>query len=67
MLTFAGFVSSFGKFVAIFAITQLPLAIMEGAISALLFKYVIEVKSDILIEMKVLEDSVVRKLRGLPA
>lgn len=67
VLTFAGFVSSFGKFVAIFAITQLPLAIMEGAISALLFKYVIEVKSDILIEMKVLEDSVVRKLRGLPA
>jgi cobalt/nickel transport system permease protein len=67
VLTFAGFVSSFGKFASIFAITQLPLAIMEGAVSALLFKYVIEVKSDILIEMKVLEDSVVRKLRGLPA
>ena len=67
VLTFGTFLSSFGKFVAVFAITQVPLAIMEGAVSALLFKYVIEVKSDILVEMKVLEDSLVRKLRGLPA
>jgi cobalt/nickel transport system permease protein len=65
VLTYGSFLSSFGKFVAIFAITQVPLAIIEGAISALLFKYVIEVKSDILVEMKVLEDSLVRKLRGL--
>lgn len=66
-LTFAGFMSSFGKFAAVFAITQLPLAIMEGAVSALLFKYVVNVKSDILVEMKVLEDAVVRKLRGTSA
>ena len=45
----------------------MPLAIMEGAVSALLFKYVVNVKSDILVEMKVLEESVVRKLRGLSA
>ena len=61
------FLSSFGKFAAVFAVTQLPLAIMEGAVSALLFKYVVNVKSDILVEMKVLEDSVVRKLRGISA
>jgi cobalt/nickel transport system permease protein len=67
VLTFGSFFSSFGKFAAIFAITQVPLAIIEGAVSALLFKYVIEVKSDILIEMKVLNESVIRKLRGLPA
>ncbi|AKB75626.1 Substrate-specific component CbiM of cobalt ECF transporter [Methanosarcina lacustris Z-7289] len=67
VLTFAGFMSSFGKFVAIFAITQVPLAIMEGAVSALLLKYVINVKSDILVEMKVIEASVVRKIRGLSA
>ncbi|WP_292388610.1 energy-coupling factor ABC transporter permease [Methanosarcina sp. UBA5] len=67
VLSFAGFLSSFSKFVAIFAITQVPLAIVEGAVSALLFKYVIEVKSDILVEMHVLEDSVVRKIRGLSA
>src|SRR5665647_243637 len=54
-------------FAAVFAFTQVPLAIMEGAVSALLFKYVVDVKSEILVEMKVLEDSVVRKLRGLSA
>jgi cobalt/nickel transport system permease protein len=65
VLTFGTFLSSLGKFAAIFAITQIPLAIIEGAVSALLFKYVIEVRSDILVEMKVLEDSLVRKLKGL--
>jgi cobalt/nickel transport system permease protein len=67
ILTYGGFLSSFGKFAAIFAITQVPLAIVEGAISALLFKYVIEVKSDILIEMKVIGEPLLRKLRGLSA
>jgi cobalt/nickel transport system permease protein len=67
VLTFGAFLSSFGKFATVFAFTQIPLAIMEGAISALLFKYVVEVKSDILIEMHVLEDSVVRKIRGISA
>lgn len=67
VLTFAGFMSSFSKFAFIFAVTQVPLAIMEGAVSALLFKYVINVKSDILVEMKVLDDSVVKKLRGSSA
>jgi cobalt/nickel transport system permease protein len=67
VLTLGAFLSSFSKFAAVFAFTQLPLAIMEGAVSALLFKYVIEVKSDILIEMKVIEESVVRKVRGLSA
>ena len=67
VLTFAGFMSSFGKFAIIFAWTQVPLAIMEGAVSALLFKYVVNIKSDILVELKVLEDAVVRKLRGTSA
>lgn len=67
VLTFGAFLSSFSKFAAVFAFTQLPLAIIEGAVSALLFKYVVDVKSDILVEMKVLEDSVVRKLRGISA
>jgi cobalt/nickel transport system permease protein len=67
VLAFGPFFSSFSKFLAIFAITQVPLAIMEGAVSALLFKYVIEIKSDILIEMKVLDESLIRKIRGLSA
>ena len=66
ILNYVGFFSSFSKFLEVFAITQIPLAIIEGAVSALLFKYVIEVKSDnILVEMKVLNESLVRKLRGL--
>lgn len=67
VLTFAGFMSSLGKFAGIFALTQVPLAIVEGAVSALLFKYVVNVKSDILVEMKVIEDAVVKKLRGTSA
>jgi cobalt/nickel transport system permease protein len=67
ILTFGSFLSSFSKFVAVFAITQVPLAIIEGAVSALLFKYVVEVKSDILIEMKIIGEPLVRKLRGLSA
>jgi len=65
LLNYVGFFSSFSKFLEVFAITQVPLAIIEGAVSALLFKYVIEVKSDILVEMKVLNESLVRKIRGL--
>ncbi|MGB9928134.1 MAG: energy-coupling factor ABC transporter permease [Methanosarcina sp.] len=67
VLTLAGFLASLKVFGAIFAATQLPLAVIEGAISALLFKYVVNVKSDILVEMKVLEAAVVRKLRGSSA
>lgn len=67
ILTLGGFLAALKIFGAIFALTQLPLAIIEGAVSALLFKYVVNVKSDILVEMKVLEDAVVRKLRGSSA
>jgi cobalt/nickel transport system permease protein len=67
VLNLGGFLSSFGNFAAIFAITQVPLAIIEGAISALLIKYVVEVKSDILIEMKVIGEPLLKKLRGLSA
>jgi cobalt/nickel transport system permease protein len=67
ILTLGGFFSSFDKFVAIFAITQVPLAIVEGAVSSLLFKYIVEAKSDLLVEMKVLGEPLVRKLRGLSA
>lgn len=60
-----GFAVSFGRFATIFALTQVPLAIMEGAVTALLFKYVISVKSDILVELKVVEEAVVNKIKGV--
>lgn len=36
-----GFASSFAKFGAVFAVTQIPLAVIEGLLTALLFGYVL--------------------------
>jgi cobalt/nickel transport system permease protein len=58
-----GIFASFKAFAAIFAITQVPLAIIEGAITALIFKYVLQVKSDVLVKLNVISDAGVRKLR----
>ncbi len=35
----------------IFAITQIPLAIVEGVVLALVFKYIVALKPDILIRL----------------
>jgi cobalt/nickel transport system permease protein len=48
-----GFLTSFISFLSIFALTQLPLAVMEGCIIALVFKYIIQLRSDILVDLKV--------------
>ncbi|WML66718.1 MAG: cobalt transport system permease protein, cbiM [Methanoregula sp. SKADARSKE-2] len=40
--------TSFLAFFAIFAITQIPLAIVEGSILALVFKYIVQMKPEIL-------------------
>ncbi|MDD2438898.1 MAG: energy-coupling factor ABC transporter permease [Methanosarcinaceae archaeon] len=61
----AEFLILFEKFATVFAVTQVPIAIMEGAVTALLFKYVINVKSDILVELKVVEAAVVNKIKGV--
>ena len=47
-----GVVASFVEFFAIFAVTQIPLAIVEGCILTLVFKYIIQLKPDILITLK---------------
>jgi cobalt/nickel transport system permease protein len=60
-----GVIVSFKAFAAIFALTQIPLAIMEGAITALIFKYVIQVKSDVLIKLEVINEKTVHKIREL--
>jgi cobalt/nickel transport system permease protein len=46
-----GIVSSFVLFMGIFAITQIPLAIVEGVVLALVFKYIVALKPDILIRL----------------
>jgi cobalt/nickel transport system permease protein len=58
-----GFVGAFSAFAAIFAVTQIPLAIIEGAIIALVFKYIVELKPEILTSLNLLSESAIQKLR----
>ena len=62
-----GFMGSFKAFATVFAVTQVPLAIIEGAITALIFKYIIQVKSDALARLNVLSDAMLSKIRGSTA
>src|SRR5512136_802133 len=48
-----GVLASFWAFAAVFAVTQVPLAIVEGVITALMFKYIVQLRSDVLIKMNV--------------
>jgi cobalamin biosynthesis protein CbiM len=58
-----GFLTSFTTFAAIFALTQVPLALMEGIIIALTFKYIIQARADILLKLKVLTADQVRRVQ----
>ena len=60
--TQGGFLVSFGTFFAIYAVTQVPLAILEGALIALVFKYIVQSRSDILVKLKVLTPVQVTKI-----
>ena len=62
-----GVFTSFKAFAAVFALTQVPLAIMEGAVTALIFKYVIQVKSDVLVKLNVISETGVQKIREMAA
>jgi len=46
----------------IFAVTQIPLAIIEGVIIALTFKYIIQSRPDILVRLDVLSEEQVKKI-----
>jgi cobalt/nickel transport system permease protein len=59
-----GAVSSFVIFMGIFAITQIPLAIVEGIILALVFKYIVQLKPDILIRLNIFPESAINAARG---
>lgn len=60
-----GVLASFKAFATIFAFTQVPVAIIEGAITVLIFKYVIQVKSDVLVKLDVLSEVGLRKIKEL--
>jgi len=59
-----GIASSFVLFLAIFALTQVPLAIVEGIVLALVFKYIVALKPDILVRMKIFSEAQIARARG---
>ncbi|HOX34360.1 MAG TPA: energy-coupling factor ABC transporter permease [Methanoregulaceae archaeon] len=59
-----GFGTSFILFMGIFAVTQVPLAIVEGIVLALVFKYIIALKPDILIRLKIFSEAQITTARG---
>ena len=62
-----GFVGALSAFAVIFAVTQVPLAIIEGAVIALVFKYIVQLKPEILTGLNLLSESTVKKLREAAA
>jgi cobalt/nickel transport system permease protein len=58
-----GVLASFQAFLAVFAITQVPLAIVEGAVSALMFKYIVQLRSDVLLRLNVASPRIIKKLK----
>ena len=58
-----GVLTSLKAFLGVFAITQIPLAIIEGAISALMFKYIIQLRGDVLLKLNVASPSTIKKLQ----
>jgi cobalt/nickel transport system permease protein len=59
-----GIMSSFILFMGIFAITQVPLAIVEGVVLALVFKYIVQLKPDILLRLKVFPEEKISTARS---
>jgi cobalt/nickel transport system permease protein len=59
-----GIASSFVLFMGIFAVTQVPLAIVEGIVLALVFKYIVQLKPDILFRLKVFPEEKIRAARS---
>ena len=62
-----GAYASFEAFAAVFAITQVPLAAVEGAVTALMFKYIVELRSDVLVRMNVVSARAIARLREAAA
>ena len=59
--------ASFKAFAAVFAVTQVPLAIVEGVVTALMFKYIVQLRSDVLLRMKVLSSDAIKRLKEAAA
>ncbi len=62
--TAGGLAASFAAFLGVFAVTQVPLAIVEGLVFVVIFKYIIMLKPDLLLKMKVLTEEKMEKVKG---
>jgi cobalt/nickel transport system permease protein len=58
-----GILASFEAFFAIFAVTQVPLAIVEGCVLALVFKYIVALKPEILLKLNVFSEDQISRAR----
>jgi cobalt/nickel transport system permease protein len=58
------FTSSVILFLGIFAVTQIPIAIVEGIVLALVFKYIVLLKPDILLRLRIFSDAKINAARG---
>ena len=56
--------SSVILFLGIFAVTQIPIAIVEGIVFALVFKYIVLLKPDILVILKIFSEEKIKAARG---
>jgi cobalt/nickel transport system permease protein len=56
--------SSFVLFMGIFAVTQVPLAIVEGIVLVLVFKYIVQLKPDILLRLSVFPEDKITAARS---
>ena len=60
-----GVLESLYAFGTVFAFTQVPLAVLEGVFIALIFKYVIQVKGEVMVKLKVIDEKKLRRLKGV--
>jgi len=59
-----GVATSFSVFFGIFAVTQVPLAIVEGIVLSLVFKYIIQLKPEILSRLRIFPEETIQVARG---
>jgi cobalt/nickel transport system permease protein len=62
--TTGNFESSFILFAGIFAVAQVPIAIIEGIVLALVFRYVVLLKPDIIIRLQIFSEEKIIAARG---
>jgi cobalt/nickel transport system permease protein len=56
--------SSVVLFLGIFAVTQIPIAIVEGIVLALVFKYIVLLKPEILLRLRIFSEEKINAARG---